>query len=115
MEYFSVAGPRWDSDRFGAAFPALFASPGSTWMCDYGRLNYRFVNSSKRLRWPLIAIDGTPSPVEWSEALPLMEKTLSRLGELAIEHYHKRGGDRIHLTRESMLDLGGEQVVNADV
>ena len=35
------------------------------WMCDYGRLNYKFVNDPSRLQTPLLR----QQPAEWQEAL----------------------------------------------
>jgi NADH-quinone oxidoreductase subunit G len=35
------------------------------WMCDYGRLNYKFINDPKRLQAPLLH----QQPAEWQEAL----------------------------------------------
>ena len=38
------------------------------WMCDTGRLNYRFINDPRRLRQPLVQRAGKRA-VEWPEAL----------------------------------------------
>lgn len=39
-----------------------------------------------------------------SAVSPLMEKVLTRLGGLVIEHHREHGDDRIHLARENLLE-----------
>ena len=50
------------------------------WMCDYGRLNYGWMNRKDRIEAPLVREGGKLVPTSWSEAL-------QRLAEAA------RGGD----------------------
>src|SRR5437016_2168915 len=38
------------------------------WLCDRGRWGFEFVNSSQRLRTPLIRRNGKPVPATWGEA-----------------------------------------------
>ena len=40
-----------------------------TWMCDAGRLSYKFVANKERLRAPLIARDGALVETDWDQAL----------------------------------------------
>jgi NADH-quinone oxidoreductase subunit G len=76
-----------------------------TWMCDAGRLNYRFVASPARLRQPLALRDGTLAPVSWSEAIERAAAELIRLRDAY-------GGDAIgalvspHLTVEENFRFG---------
>jgi NADH-quinone oxidoreductase subunit G len=41
----------------------------SSWMCDYGRLNFDFVQSEDRLLEPEILSDGKMIPVDWDTAI----------------------------------------------
>ena len=41
----------------------------SYFMCDYGRLNYRWINRQDRLEQPMLRIDGALAPVDWERAL----------------------------------------------
>jgi NADH-quinone oxidoreductase subunit G len=72
-----------------------------TWMCDAGRLGYRFVNEG-RLRAPRIAREGAQVAVGWDEAL---DEAATRLGALA------RGESAVaaivspHLTNEELFVL----------
>ena len=75
-----------------------------TWMCDDGRLGYRFLQEN-RLRQPRVRRDGSLVPVSWDKAL---EEAAGRLGSLA------RGGDgrslaaimSPHLTNEELFVFG---------
>ena len=75
-----------------------------TWMCDPGRLGYRFVNEA-RVREPQIRRDGLRVPVAWADAF---DEAAHRLGGLA-----RRDGGRglaaivsPHLTNEELFVLG---------
>ena len=39
------------------------------WMCDYGRLNYSWINRGGRIEAPLVRQDGRLVPTSWSSAL----------------------------------------------
>jgi NADH-quinone oxidoreductase subunit G len=75
-----------------------------TWMCDAGRLGYRFVNEH-RLRAPLLRREAALAPASWDEAL---DETVKRLAELTRRH----GADALaavvspHLTNEELFTLG---------
>src|SRR5229473_415404 len=40
-----------------------------TWMCDAGRLNYKFVGDKRRVRTPLIVRDGAMVETDWMTAI----------------------------------------------
>ncbi|HET7460654.1 MAG TPA: molybdopterin-dependent oxidoreductase [Longimicrobium sp.] len=47
------------------------------WMCDYGRLNYEWINRGARIEAPLVrGADGTLQAVSWSEALTKLAAAL---------------------------------------
>jgi len=50
-----------------------------TWMCDAGRLNYRFVASPARLRQPLALRDAALVPTSWTEAIECAAAHLLRV------------------------------------
>ena len=41
----------------------------SYYMCDEGRLNYRWINRTDRLHLPMAQVNGTLTPVDWEPAL----------------------------------------------
>src|SRR5919112_2047792 len=45
-------------------------------MCDYGRLNYRWMNQRDRLQLPMMQVGGTLTPVDWERALPAAAEAL---------------------------------------
>jgi NADH-quinone oxidoreductase subunit G len=52
----------------------------SYWMCDYGRLNYEWMNRSDRVHTPQVRTsDGTLEPVGWQDAV---QRLVDRLGEV---------------------------------
>jgi NADH-quinone oxidoreductase subunit G len=49
----------------------------SHWMCDYGRLNYEWINRGARIEAPLVrGDDGALAAVSWSEALTRLAAAL---------------------------------------
>jgi NADH-quinone oxidoreductase subunit G len=76
-----------------------------TWMCDWGRLNYRFVGDPERLRTPLIAGEGAALPADWDTAL-------DRAAALLREFKSRYGGNAFgalvspHLTNEENFRFG---------
>jgi NADH-quinone oxidoreductase subunit G len=48
----------------------------ATWMCDYGRLNYRWINSPDRLRRVMERIGGVETPSEWKTVMPQLAAKL---------------------------------------
>lgn len=76
-----------------------------TWMCDAGRLNYKFVGDPARLRAPMVAGEGGPAEAGWDEAL--------KRAAGAIADFVKRNGARTlgafaspHLTNEENFRFG---------
>ncbi|MGD0075706.1 MAG: molybdopterin-dependent oxidoreductase [Candidatus Binataceae bacterium] len=76
-----------------------------TWMCDWGRLGYGFVNSEDRLRAPMVARDGALARVEWDEALAAAAGALAHFTNV-------NGGKALgalispHLTNEENFRFG---------
>ncbi|HVE79496.1 MAG TPA: 2Fe-2S iron-sulfur cluster-binding protein [Gemmatimonadaceae bacterium] len=49
--------------------PRSNAEVNEYFMCDYGRLNYRWLNGRDRVELPMARRDGTLAPVAWDEAI----------------------------------------------
>jgi len=41
----------------------------SCWMCDYGRLNFDYLQSERRLRGPMVRVEDQLRPTSWKHAL----------------------------------------------
>lgn len=79
-------------------------SVNETWMCDAGRLGYRYVNEG-RVRAPRVRREGQASEVSWDEALEAAATSLAR--------FAREGGAATlaavvspHLTNEELFTLG---------
>jgi NADH-quinone oxidoreductase subunit G len=46
-------------------------------MCDWGRLNYRWMNEKKRIERPMVRRPGSLSPTTWEEAITAAARALS--------------------------------------
>ncbi|MBU0510934.1 MAG: NADH-quinone oxidoreductase subunit NuoG, partial [Chloroflexi bacterium] len=51
------------------------------WICDKGRFAHHFTDSADRLTQPLIRKDGKLTPATWEEALDVVAKNLSGIGD----------------------------------
>ncbi|MGH8014058.1 MAG: 2Fe-2S iron-sulfur cluster-binding protein [Candidatus Binataceae bacterium] len=76
-----------------------------TWMCDWGRLNYRFVADPDRLRAPLVLGEGAAVATDWDTAL---ERAVSLLRDFTAHHGGAALGALIspHLTNEENFRFG---------
>jgi NADH-quinone oxidoreductase subunit G len=88
-------------DRIWRLTPRRNDEVNDTWMCDAGRLNYRYVADPERLRAPIV--DGAPAT--WNEAL---DRATAALGDFKQRH----GGGALgavvspHLTNEENFRFG---------
>ncbi len=64
-------------NRIWRLVPRRNDAVNDTWMCDWGRLDYRFVNDAERLRTPMIARQGALGPASWDEALKCAAEALA--------------------------------------
>ncbi len=57
-------------NRVWRLIPRRNDAVNDTWMCDHGRLDYKFVGDPQRLRTPMVADNGGAlAPASWEEAL----------------------------------------------
>ena len=92
-------------DRVWRLTPRRNDEVNDTWMCDAGRLNYRFIADPDRLRAPLVVRDGALAATDWSDALGA--------AATAIAEFVKRNGAKTlgaivspHLTNEENFRFG---------
>jgi NADH-quinone oxidoreductase subunit G len=92
-------------NRIWRLLPRRNDAVNDTWMCDWGRLDYRFVNDGGRLRAPMIARAGALVPVSWDDALKCAADALAALKA-------RHGADALgavaspHLTNEENFRFG---------
>ncbi len=93
------------------------------WICDKGRFGYHYAEKPERLTQPLIRKEGSLQPVEWDEALKMVETTLKfqSTGMLSLAGGCLANEDLFNLwvlTRERAgkavlyTDMGGGEVVS---
>jgi NADH-quinone oxidoreductase subunit G len=89
--------------------PRPNAEVNSHWMCDYGRLNYEWINRGGRIEAPLVrGEDGKLVPVSWSVALTRLSEALQgeRGGARAVVSPFLSNED-LGAARRVMETLGG--------
>src|SRR5215472_6600762 len=97
-------------DRIWRFLPRRNDAVNDTWMCDYGRLDYKFVNALDRLRAPMAADGVALAQVSWQDALA---RASSAIAALTTRHAGSALGAFVspHLTIEENFAFG--QLMNA--
>ncbi len=81
------------------------------WMCDYGRLNYEWVNRSDRLDTPLVRADGMLRPASWSDALTgLMERLADAPGPVLVVATGHESNEDLGAAAALAKHLGGGEL-----
>jgi NADH-quinone oxidoreductase subunit G len=92
-------------NRIWRLLPRRNDAVNATWMCDAGRLNYRFVMDPDRLRTPRIVHEQGPADTDWDGAI---SRAASQLEAFRKRHGGKALGALIspHLTNEENYRFG---------
>ncbi len=92
-------------DRIWRLIPRRNDAVNDTWMCDHGRLDYKFVDAPERLRAPMVAESGGLVQASWQEALA---RAAAAISELKVRHGESAMGALIspHLTNEENFCFG---------
>jgi NADH-quinone oxidoreductase subunit G len=80
----------------------------SSWMCDYGRLNFHFVNSADRLKAPQIREGQDLVDTNWTHALAKAREELKRFqkDEVAVIASARMTNEELWLTRQLIDSIG---------
>ena len=80
----------------------------SSWMCDYGRLNFNYLESSKRLLQPEILLGDKLSPADWKTAIAHAAGQLRHFSswEIAILASGHMTNEELWLTSQLAKTLG---------
>jgi NADH-quinone oxidoreductase subunit G len=68
-------------NRIWRLIPRRNDAVNDTWMCDHGRLDYKFVDAPERLRGPMVAESGALVQASWPEALGRASAAMAALRE----------------------------------
>src|SRR5437773_1427030 len=84
----------------------------SCWMCDYGRLNYKYLEAEDRLLEPRIRSDGKLVPADWPTAIGQAALELKQFAgsEIAIVASARMTNEELWLTAQLAKSLGAERI-----
>ncbi len=88
-------------DRIMRVMPRENEYVNEIWICDKGRFGMRFIESSERLRQPLIRKGDTLTPATWDEAITLVAEKLNAI--------------RTHAGAAAIGGLAGPDLPNEDL
>jgi NADH-quinone oxidoreductase subunit G len=77
-------------------------------MCDYGRLNFHYVNSEDRLKTPLVRLNGNLETASWTAALARMADALREFpaDQIAVVASARMTNEELWLTKQLIEALG---------
>ncbi len=80
----------------------------SSWMCDYGRLNFHYANSADRLKTPQIRENQTLVETTWNTALVKAGEELRRFqkDEIAVVASARMTNEELWLTKKLIDSIG---------
>jgi NADH-quinone oxidoreductase subunit G len=82
-------------------------------MCDYGRLNYRWMNERHRAETPLIRAKGGLAPADWEVAVPAAAKLLAGK-RLVVVASPMLSNESLYLLRQLIDGSGGTGVFRVE-
>ncbi len=84
----------------------------SCWMCDYGRLNYKYLEAEHRLLEPQIRSNGRLVPADWPTAIGQTALQLKQFtgSEVAIVASGRMTNEELWLTSQVARSLGTEWI-----
>src|SRR5947208_8009530 len=84
----------------------------SSWMCDYGRLNFDYLQSEKRLLQPEILSGDKLIPADWNTAIAHAAAQLKHFTgwEIAIIASGRMTNEELWLTRQLAMILGADLI-----
>jgi NADH-quinone oxidoreductase subunit G len=80
----------------------------SSWMCDYGRLDFHYINSPERLQKPQIREKGALVNSNWKSALARAGDELRKFvnGQIALIASARMTNEELWLTKKLIVSLG---------
>jgi NADH-quinone oxidoreductase subunit G len=87
-------------------------SVNSQWMCDYGRLNFHYLDSMDRLHRPLLRAAGEQFPGTWGDAIQRAAEALKKVKaeELAVIASARLTNEELFVLSRFMRELGVTRV-----
>jgi NADH-quinone oxidoreductase subunit G len=87
-------------------------SVNSHWMCDYGRLNFHYLEDKSRLQQPLLRAAGELFPGTWIDALNRAAEGLKKVKpqEIAVVASARMTNEELFVLKRMLEELGVTQV-----
>ena len=84
----------------------------SCWMCDYGRLNFNYLESEKRLLEPLLRVADKLEPTDWNKAISQAALVLRQFSgwEIAVVASGRMTNEELWLTAQLTRVLGPQLI-----
>jgi len=84
----------------------------SAWMCDYGRLNFKYLEAEKRLLEPQVRFEGKLDAVDWPTAIAQAALQLKQFSgaEIAIIASGRMTNEELWLTSQLAKSLGTQMI-----
>jgi NADH-quinone oxidoreductase subunit G len=84
----------------------------SAWMCDYGRLNFKYLEAEKRLLEPQVRFEGKLVAVDWPTAIAQAALQLKQFSgaEIAIIASGRMTNEELWLTSQLAKSLGTQMI-----
>jgi NADH-quinone oxidoreductase subunit G len=96
------------------ALPRQNEQVNEIWICDKGRFGYHFIESSDRLKTPLIRKDGGLVEATWDEALTLVADKFKAAGKgLAALVGDRLSNEDLYAIRKVTTELGGQAALHS--
>lgn len=85
-------------------------SVNSSWMCDYGRLNFHYINAPERLAKPRVRLTSGQEDASWTTAIARAVEDLRRFkaDEIAVIGSGKMTNEELWLTKKLIGALGSK-------
>ncbi|MEZ5404795.1 MAG: molybdopterin-dependent oxidoreductase [Verrucomicrobiia bacterium] len=83
------------------------------WMCDYGRLNFHYLNDGKRLTQPQVRVKQDLFPTDWEDVLSQAANSFKNVSpsEIAILASARMTNEELFLVKQLQKQLGGDAVL----
>ena len=91
--------------------PRVNLAVNGHWMCDYGRLDYEWINRADRVEVPLVRDGGETRAIEWREALTALLERLDGAGPVRVVVSPRLANEDLGAVRAFVDAMGGGEIV----
>lgn len=106
----TIIGSR--EDKVHRQTPRQNEAVNSHWMCDFGRLNFHYLDSPQRLTRPLLQAAGQQFPGTWADAIYRAAESLKKIKpeEMAVVASARLTNEELYVLKRFLGELGVTRV-----